>query len=77
MSPRFSRIAFVSVLLLIGSGTGAAVLKLPTFASFWQTSYGQALVVKIVLLAVAMMLAAVNLARTRPRLEASRARPER
>jgi copper transport protein len=74
--PRFSRIAFVSVMLLIGSGTGAAVLKLPTFASFWQTSYGQALVVKIALLAAAMMLAAVNLARTRPRLEASRTRPD-
>lgn len=74
--PRFSNVAFGSVLLLIASGTSAAVLKLPTFASFWQTSYGQALFVKIVLLAAAMMLAAVNLARTRPRLEASRARPD-
>ena len=74
--PRFSRVAFTSVMLLIGSGTGAAVLKLPTFASFWQTSYGKALVVKIALLAAAMMLAAVNLARTKPRLEAARARPD-
>src|SRR5207247_2266257 len=74
--PRFSRIAFASVVLLIGSGTWAATLKLPTFATFWQTSYGKALFVKIVLLAAAMLLAAVNLARTRPRLEASRARPD-
>jgi copper transport protein len=73
--PRFSRVAFTSVMLLIASGTWAAVLKLPTFASFWQTSYGKTLFVKIVLLAAAMLLAAVNLARTRPRLEASRARP--
>jgi copper transport protein len=74
--PRFSNIAFGSVLLLIASGTWAAVLKLPIFAAFWQTSYGQALVVKIALLAAAMVLAAVNLARTRPRLQASRARPD-
>jgi copper transport protein len=61
---------------LIGSGTGAALLHFPTLASLWQTSYGKALVVKIVLLAAAMLLAAVNLLRTKPRLEAARARPE-
>src|SRR5207248_1966395 len=68
--------AFVSVLVLIGAGTGAAVLHLPTFASFWQTSYGQALIVKICLLAAAMLLAAVNLLRTKPRLAAYPDRPE-
>jgi copper transport protein len=74
--PRFSNTAFVSVLVLIGAGTGAAVLHLPTFASFWQTSYGQALLVKIALLAAAMLLAAVNLLRTKPRLAACDSRPE-
>jgi copper transport protein len=74
--PRFSNTAFVSVLVLIGAGTGAAILHLPTFASFWETSYGQTLIVKIALLAVAMLLAAVNLLRTKPRLEASDRRPE-
>src|SRR5207253_1976060 len=74
--PRFSNVAFVSVLGLIGSGTGAAVIHMPTLASMWQTSYGQALLVKIGLLAAAMLLAAVNLVRTKPRLEASRGRPE-
>jgi copper transport protein len=74
--PRFSNVAFGSVVLLIASGTWAAILKLPTFASFWQTSYGQALAVKIVLLAGALLLASVNLARTRPRLQAARARPD-
>src|SRR5262249_44252170 len=72
--PRFSNVAFVSVTALIASGTWAAILKLPTFASFWQTSYGQTVAVKILLLAAAMLLAAVNLARTRPRLQASRSR---
>ena len=66
--PRFSSVAFVSVLALIGSGTGAALIHLPTFASLWQTSYGKAITVKVVLLAAAMLLASVNLLRTRPAL---------
>ncbi len=74
--PRFSNVAFVSVLALIGSGTGAAILHLPTFATLWTTSYGQTLLVKIALLALAMLLASVNLLRTKPRLAASRTRPE-
>jgi copper transport protein len=74
--PRFSNTAFVAVMALIGSGIGASLLHLPTLASLWQTSYGQALVVKIALLLLAMVLAGVNLARTKPRLEASRDRPE-
>jgi copper transport protein len=74
--PRFSNVAFVSVLVLIGSGVGAALIHLPTFASLWQTSYGQTLLVKIGLLSAALLLAAVNLLRTRPRLAAYRDRPE-
>jgi copper transport protein len=74
--PRFSNTALVSVLVLIGAGTGSAVQHLPTLASFWQTSYGKALLVKIGLLAVALLLAAVNLLRTVPRLKASPSRPE-
>jgi copper transport protein len=68
--PRFSNTAFVSVMALIGAGTGAAVLHLPTFATFWQTSYGKALLAKIAILAVALCLAAVNLLRTKRRLAA-------
>jgi copper transport protein len=74
--PRFSNTAFVSVLLLIGSGVGASIIHLPTLSSLWQTSYGQALLVKIGLLGSALMLGAVNLLRTRPRLAASGDRPE-
>jgi copper transport protein len=73
--PRFSNVAFVSVLTLIGAGIGQSLLELPTFASLWQTSYGQALIVKISLLFAAMLLAAVNLARTKPRLQAAGIRP--
>jgi copper transport protein len=73
--PRFSNTAFVSVLALIGAGTGAAVLHLPTLASLWQTSYGKALLAKIAILAVAMGLAAVNLLRTKPQLQAAAGGP--
>lgn len=71
--PRFSRIAFASVMLLIASGAVASALHLPTLASLWQTSYGRALLLKIGLLLLAMLLAAGNLARTKPRLEAAAA----
>ena len=74
--PRFSNTAFVSVLALIGSGVGASLIHVPTLSSLWQTSYGQALLVKIGLLAGALLLAQVNLLRTKPRLAASRDRPE-
>jgi copper transport protein len=73
--PRFSNIAFASVMLLIGSGIGSSVQHLPTLASLWQTSYGKTLVAKIVLLGGAMLLAAVNLSRTKPRLAAASTRP--
>jgi len=74
--PRFSWIAFASVMVLIASGTWASILHLPTLASLWQTSYGVAILVKAALLATAMLLAAVNLARTKPRLAAAAEQPE-
>jgi copper transport protein len=74
--PRFSNVAFVSVLALIASGVAASLLHLPTVSSLWETSYGQAILVKVALLLVAMLLAAVNLLSTRPRLQAHRRRPE-
>jgi copper transport protein len=73
--PRFSNVAFFSVLALIGSGIGQSFLQLPTLASLWQTSYGQALLWKIGLLSAALLLAAVNLARTKPRLQAAGVQP--
>ena len=69
--PRFSNVAFVSVNVLIASGVAAAMIHLPTLASLWETSYGKTILVKIALLDGAMLLAAVNLLWTRPRLQAS------
>jgi copper transport protein len=75
--PRFSNVAFVSVNAIIASGVAAAIVHLPTVSSLWQTSYGKAIIVKVVLLGGTMMLAAVNLLWTKPRLQAAVAdRPE-
>jgi copper transport protein len=74
--PRFSNAAFVSVLVLVGSGIGSSLQQLPTLASLWQTSYGKTLLVKIAILGAALLLGAVNLLRTTPRFKACARRPE-
>ena len=66
--PRFSNVAFVSVMVLLGSGIGAAVIHLPTLATLWQTGYGKTIIIKASLLLAAMLIAAVNLLRTKPAL---------
>jgi copper transport protein len=71
--PRFSNVAFLSVMTLLATGTGASILHLPTIASLWSTSYGQAIIAKVVLLGAAMLLGAVNLLVTKPRLVTGRA----
>ena len=74
--PRFSNVAFVSVLALLGSGIGNALFHLPTLSSLWQTSYGKTVMLKIALLLTAMLVAAVNLLRNKPRLAAAERRPD-
>ncbi len=66
--PRFSNVALGSVIVLLGSGTWASYLHLPTFQSLWQTSYGQAIIVKVGLLFAAIAVASFNLLRTKPGL---------
>jgi copper transport protein len=74
--PRFSNVAFVSVLALIGAGIGNSLFHLPTFASLWQTSYGKMVALKIIVLAVALLVASGNLLRNAPRLRAAERRPD-
>ena len=70
--PRFSAVAFWSVLLLLATGTGATIVHMPAVNALWQTGYGVAILVKVGLLAAAMALAAGNLLRSKPRLLAAR-----
>jgi copper transport protein len=69
--PRFSRAAMGSVAVLLATGIIASVVHLPTLGALWQTSYGLALIAKSTLLATALVLAAVNNLRSRPRLTAA------
>lgn len=65
--PRFSRLAFATVMALVGSGIGSALQHFPTFGSLWDTSYGQSLVLKLGFLGATIAIAAVNFTRTAPR----------
>jgi copper transport protein len=73
--PRFSNVALAAVIVLFGTGTGATIVHMPTLNALWKTGYGVAILVKAGLLAGAIVLGAVNLLRTKPRLAASEARP--
>ena len=73
--PRFSNVAFGSVIVLFGSGVAASVLHLPTLASLWQTSYGQAIIAKASLLLCAIVVASGNLLRTVPALSGAEPSP--
>jgi copper transport protein len=66
--PRCSNVALVSVIVLLASGTGATIVHMPAVDALWRTGYGVAILVKVGLLAAAMVLGAVNLLRTTPGL---------
>lgn len=74
--PRFSAVALVSVVVLAGTGIGEAIEHMPAVNALWETSYGQAILVKAGLLLLAMAIASGNLLRSRPRLIAAGERPE-
>jgi copper transport protein len=69
--PRFSRVALGSVLTLAATGTLQTIQHLPTLSALWETGYGQAIAVKGGLLGAALVLGAVNLLVTTPRLAAA------
>jgi copper transport protein len=74
--PRFSNVALVSVVLLLGTGTGATIIHMPAVNALWDTGYGQAIIVKLGLLTAAVTLAAGNLLRSKPGLVAAQERAE-
>ena len=74
--PRFSNVALVSVMVLLGSGIGAAVVHLPTLGALTGTGYGTAILVKAGLLGGALLIASGNLLRSKPGLVAARERLE-
>jgi len=67
---RFSLTALVAIAILITAGTLQAFDRLVLVEDLYETPYGIALAVKIVLVAVALVIGAFNLFRWGPRLRA-------
>jgi copper transport protein len=65
----FSRIATVLVAVLVLAGTYLSIARLTRFGELWSTSYGQALLVKLAIVCVALGWGAVHHFVVRPRLE--------
>jgi putative copper resistance protein D len=57
---RFSRLAGYCLLVVVTSGIYNAWVQVPTFASLWTTTYGVALLFKVLLALVLAFLGAVN-----------------
>ena len=66
--PHFSSMALVSVSILAMSGLYAAILRVGSLTALVQTTYGQALIVKGLLVLPMISLGAVNLLYTSPRM---------
>ena len=65
---RFSRIARICVLALLVTGVYAALLHIPTWRALVSTDYGRVLLIKLILVAVILLIAAVNWRRALPAL---------
>jgi copper transport protein len=66
---RFSRYATVLVAALLSAGIYLSVLRLPRVSDLWQASYGQVLLVKLALVALALAWGGAHHFLVRPRLE--------
>jgi copper transport protein len=74
--PRFSRVALGAVAVVAATGVAQTLQHVPTVGALWDTGFGRAIVVKSGLLAAALVLGAVNLRVTTPRLAAAGARED-
>jgi len=64
----FSPIALTSAALVATSGAIASWVHLETLPALWQTAYGQVLLVKLLLVAIAVTIGAYNFRRVQPQL---------
>lgn len=72
---RFSRLALLSVLVLVVSGSALALRELPSLSALWLSRYGQALSVKLLLFGGMLVLGAVHLLLVRRWVKRSAAAP--
>ncbi len=66
---RFSRMATVLVALLLGAGTYLSVVRLPHLHDLWTSGYGHVLLVKLSLVAAALLWGAVHQFVALPRID--------
>jgi copper transport protein len=66
---RFSRLATACVAVLIAAGTYLSVERFPQLHDLWRTGYGHVLLVKLALVAVALLWGATHQFLVLPRLE--------
>jgi copper transport protein len=66
---RFSRLATVLIVVLLGAGTYLSVLRLPQVSDLWSEGYGRVLLVKLGLVSLALTWGAAHHFLVRPRLE--------
>ena len=66
---RFSRLATVLIVVLLGAGTYLSILRLPHLADLWNERYGQVLLVKLGLVSLALAWGAAHHFLVRPKLE--------
>jgi copper transport protein len=64
----FSPIALASAAVVVVSGVIASWVHLEHFSALWQTTYGQVLLVKLFLVAIALTIGAYNFRRVQPQL---------
>jgi copper transport protein len=66
---RFSRLATVLIVVLLGAGTYLSILRLPHLADLWTQGYGRVLLVKLGLVSLALAWGAAHHFLVRPKLE--------
>jgi putative copper export protein len=64
----FSPVALISAAVVVVSGLIASWVHLEHLSALWQTAYGQVLLIKLLLVAIALTIGAYNFRRVQPQL---------
>jgi Putative copper export protein len=64
----FSKVALVSVPIVLASGVFASVVHVAHLSDLWRTDYGKLLLLKLVLVCGTLVIGAYNFKRVQPRL---------
>jgi copper transport protein len=65
---RFSTMALLAVAALVASGVLQSIVQLEAWSDLWETAFGRAIAVKVVLVLALVAIGAWNRGRARPRL---------